>query len=535
MTNTQSSKLIHAAAIVMSSMVLSRITGFVRETLIYTKVGRNWVSDAYVTAFLVPDLMYTLLVGGAISAALIPVFSGYLEKKEEEEGWKAVSTFINLTLIGMVILSILGMIFTRQVIPLVAPGFEDKRPEMKELAVLLTRILFPSVSFIMLAGLCTGILNSYRKFAAAAYGPTIYNIGCSVSIFLFGAYEKDQAAFNMESMQKVAIGVACSAAVYFLFQLFSTLKLIRKYRLVLELRHTGFRKLFRQAVPSILASSIVQVNVMVSQGFISKLSEGGMAGFRSATTAWQLPFGIFATGIGTAILPTLARKYAARELDDFRNILLKSLKSILFLSIPSAIGFIVLREPIIRAIFKWPGKFGESDVKMVAGILMIFSAAMITQSIVATMNRGFYAIEDTRTPLFVGTGTIVLNYILCTLFLTYTKLDVAGMALSYSIISTINSLILMFLLHRKMNGIHLDKFLSFVVRALPASLAMGGALWLLEKIPVTLGSKLAQLGYLALEIGLGALVYIAVMTLVKSEEALYFVQAAKARLKRLKG
>ncbi len=525
MTVSQGKKLASAAVIVMSSIVLSRITGFIRESMLSWKVGLSWAQDAYIAAFTVPDLMYTLLVGGTISAALIPVLSAFLEKGEEERGWKAASTFINVIFSGMFILSILGVIFAPYIIPAITPGFVDKSPQTRELAVTLTRILFPSVSFIMLAGICNGILNSYRKFAAAAYGPSIYNIGCALSIMLF-------ADNKAESMVKVAIGVAVSAAVYFVFQFSFAFRHFRFYKLSFNIKNPDFSKLFRQAVPSLLSSSIVQVNVIISTAFVSlSLMQGSLAAFRNANTAWQLPYGIFAMGIGTAVLPTLSRKFAAGDFDDYRNILTKSLTSVLFLTIPSAAAFIILREPIVRAIFKWGGKFDESSVVVVAGILAFFSIAMITQSIVATINRGFYARHDTKTPLFVGILAVFLNFGFGYLFYRTTALGAAGMALSYSIISTVNSVLLIILINRKIKGIHLNKFLSFLIKAVAASAAMSVVLFLLNLIPVHLATKVLQLTYLLFETLAGTLVYFLVMLLLKGEEALYFLNIFKERTK----
>lgn len=528
MKSSQGTRLATAAVIVMSSMVLSRVTGFVRETMLSWKVGLSWVQDAYIAAFTVPDLMYTLLVGGTISAALIPVLSGYLEKGEEEEGWRSASTFINTIFAGMAVICLLGVVLAPWIIPLVAPGFSQKSPETKELAIRLMRILFPSVSFIMLAGICNGVLNSYKKFAAAAYGPSIYNIGCALSIFLF-------ADVKPESMVKVAIGVACSAAVYFLFQLSFTAGNMKFYRFIIDWTNAGFRKLIKQAVPSLFSSSIVQLNVIISIFFVSlSLVEGSVSAYRNANTVWQLPYGIFAMGIGTAMLPTLSRKFAAGELEEYRGILMKSLTSVLFLSMPSAVGFIVLREPVVRAIFTWGGRFGEEKVPVVAAIMAVFSVAMITQSIVATMNRAFYARHDTKTPLLVGLGSVAMNIGFGFLFYRTTNLGATGMALSYSIISTVNSILLIVLLNKKTDGIHLDRFLRFVLRAVPASLGMGVVLWLMNLMPVHLSGKPLQLLYLMLQITVGAFVYFMVMLALKADEALYFLGMLKSKILRKK-
>lgn len=524
------SRMAAAAIIVMSSMVFSRLTGFIREIALSWKLGLDWTHDAYIAAFAIPDLLYVLLVAGMIAAALVPFISGSLEKGEEKEGWDAASSFINLIIISTIILCIVGVVFAPQIIPLVAPGFSEKSPHTKELAIILARILFPSVFFIMLAGICNGVLNSYRKFAAAAYGPSIYNIGCAISIFLF-------ADTNPESMIRTAIGVSASAFIYFIVQLLFTLPKLKLYKIAINLYDKGLKKLISQAVPSIMSSSVTQINMIISTAFVSLSAvEGSLAAFRNANTVWQLPYGIFAMGIGTAMLPALSGKYATKDFSEYKSLLMKSLTSVLYLAVPSAVGFIVLREPLIRAIFNWGGRFTESNVPFVASILVLFSLAMISQSVVAIMNRAFYAGQDTKTPLYTGLGTIILNIVFCVLFYHFTGFGAAGMALSYSIISTVNSVMLLLLLNKKLKGIQLKKLFGFAKGVVPSVMVMGAALYILELLPVDYYSKSMQLLYLAFEILMGAAVYITMTFVLKADIALYLINLVinlvKSKLKK---
>lgn len=525
MKKTDSGSLSSAAIIVMSSMILSRLTGFLRETMLSWKVGLSWVQDAYVAAFTVPDLVYMLLVGGTISAALVPFLSGKLEKGEEEEGWTAASSFINIVFLGMTVLCVLGMIFAPRIIPAVAPGFSDSSPQTLELAVKLSRILFPSVSFIMLAGICNGVLNSYKKFAAAAFGPSIYNLGCTISIFLFADADPD-------SMVRTAYFVALSAFAYFLIQLSFSFGKFRFYRPVIHISDKGFRNLFSHAVPSLLSSSITQVNTIISTAFVSLCAiEGSLAAFRNANTLWQLPYGIFAMGIGTAILPSLSGKYATGGHEEYKSLLMRSLTSVLFLAVPSAVGFLVLREELVRAVFKWGGRFTEEDVPFVASILAFFCVSMITQSTVAIMNRAYYARQDTMTPLAAGIVSIILNIAFGSVFYRFTDLGASGMALSYSMISLVNAGLLLILLHKKMGGIHAAELGNFLIRALPASAVMGAVLLLIRSIVPVPDMKLLQLSYLLLEIIAGATIYIIMMLLMKSQDAIYLKKKIMQRSK----
>lgn len=520
MDNSQKKRLTGAAMIVMSSIIVSRLTGFLREMLVPNMLGVNDVGDAYNIAFRVTGLMYDLLVGGAIAAALIPILTGYLAKDQEEDGWKAVGTFINVIFIAMTVVCLLGVIFAPQLVPLIAFGFKG---EVTKLTIKITRILFPSVAFLMLAGLSNGVLNSYQRFAAASYGPTIYNLGSALSILFL----------SKRGVESVAYGVMTSAFIYFLFQLSFSLKNLKYFKFKLYLKHPGVKRLFSLAIPSLAASSIVQINVIIIGAFATAFGSGSVTALNMADRTWQLPYGIFAQGIGIAILPTLSAKLALGQIKEFKYLLNKALTSVLLLTIPSGIGFIVLREPIIRTIFKFSSKFKEDAVLTAGSILMFFSIALLTQSIVAIMNRGFYANNDTKTPLYVGISTVLVNYGLSFMFFKTTSLGVSGMALSYSLTSTLNAILLLILLNKKMGGINLGSLFIFLGKVIPASFAMGIVLYFVNLIHVDLSSKIIQLGYLASEVILGLLVFSVIVLLMRVEEAKSIYDSVIGRVKKL--
>jgi putative peptidoglycan lipid II flippase len=506
---TKGSSVGAAALIVMSSIVVSRITGFFREMLVPNFFGIGQVADAYSIAFKITGLMYDLLVGGAIAAALIPVLTGYIEKNEQEDGWKALSTFINVVFAAMAFTAAMGMVFAPWIVPFFARGFDK---ETSDLTVSLIRILFPSVAFLMLAGISNGILNSYKRFAAAAYGPTIYNLGSIASIIFLSKY----------SIKAVAFGVMCSAAVYFLFQLSFALKNLKYYRLRVYFRHPGFNRLIRLAIPSLISSSIVQVNVVISSSFASLFGPGSVAALNIADRVWQLPYGIFAQGMGIAMLPTLSGRYAVGDLDEYRNILQKSLKTVLFFTIPSALGFVVLKYPLIKTILKFTHQVKEEGIENTGRILMFFSIALITHSIVAIINRGFYAVNDTKTPLFTGMGAIAVNFLFSFIFYTFfnESLAAGGMALAYSIASLINAAVLLALLNRKVGSLGLREVAVFILKIMLSSLIMALILAIvssfLGNIPE---NKLYQILILCLEIGIGAVVYFVMVIILKVKEA----------------
>lgn len=501
-------KLTGAAAIVMSSIIVSRITGYLRELLVPNMIASKEVSDAYVMSFRVTGLMYDLLVGGAIAAALIPILTSYITKKDEENGWKAVGTFINLVILSMCVVCFLGIIFAPQIVPVIAK--EVKSEYQRQLVIDLTRILFPSVAFLMLAGLSIGVLNAYQRFAAAAYGPTIYNLGSTLSILLFSN--------SKWGVKGIAFGVMISALIYFLFQFISAFRHLKFYRFAFYFKHEGFRKLFRLAIPSLLASAIVQINLIITARFTTWFEAGSVTLLSMADRTWQMPYGIFAQGMGIAMLPTLAEYFAKGEIKEYKDTLIKGINTVLFFTIPSGIGFIVLNEQIIRTIFKLTSNLTEDALQSVGRMLMFFSIALLSQSIVTIVNRAYYAINNTTTPLLVGVCTIITNYILCNLF--YTNIGIGGMALAYSLSSVLNALLLLLLLNKKMNGIHLNKLMFFLSKVIPASLIMGCVLVLLNNlIPPNQNLKIVQVLSLFFKIGVGVVVYYFSVLLFKVEEA----------------
>lgn len=522
MKDTQSKKLTGAAVIVMSSIVLSRLTGFVREMLVPSLIGVNMVSDAYTLAFKITGLIYDLLVGGAISAALIPVLSGYIAKEDEENGWRAVGTFINVAMAAIAVGCLLGIVFAPQLVTLMAQNSDNVNIP---LAVVLTRILFPSIIFLMMAGLSNGVLNSYQRFAAAAFGPTLYNLGSVLSIALF--------AKSKWGVKGIAFGVMTSSFVYFVFQFSFAYKNFKLYRPKLYLEHEGFRRLVKLAVPSLMSSAVVQINAIITSSFALQFFPGSLTALNAADRTWQMPYGVFAQGMGIAMLPSLSSYLAVGKVEEYKDTLMKGIKTVLFITVPAGVGFIVLREPVIRTIFKFSSKFNEDTVRLTGSILMFFSIALLSQSIVTILNRAFYADNDTKTPLVVGITTIILNMTLSMVFMRFTDLGVSGMALSYSTVSLVNAVLLLSLLNKRMKGIHLKKLLKFLVKIVPAAVAMGIALYFVNLvIPGESSSKLTQIVNLMFEVGVGMLVYFALVTVLKVEEAEYYKNILLSRIKK---
>lgn len=519
----QKKRLAGAAVIVMSSMIISRITGVVRDSLI-ANLGKN-NSDVLITAFTASNIMYNLLVGGAIAAALIPVLSGFIVKNEEEEGWKAVGTFINITFLVSIGFCILGMVFSPQLVGFLGKAYS---PEKAEVAVKLTRILFPSVGFLMLAGLTNGILYSYKRFSSAAYGPAIYNLGTILSIL----------AFKDSGMEKVAMGILGSAIFYFIFQLSFAFKDAKFYRFKLFFNDPGFKKLLKLAIPSLIASSVVQINLLISQSYSSFYAAGSVTAYTNANNIWQFPYGIFAMGLGSAILPTLSEKLALGELLEFKRLINKSLKNILLFIVPSSVGFIVLGKPIVSAIYRWSSKFDASQIDLTSRILVFFTIALFAQSLLAIISRAYYAKNDTWTPLIFSSTSIVLNGLACYLLFKTTDLEAAGMSLAFSLSSAYYAITMMYILSKKVKGLMWGDLFRFFLRISLAGVLMGLVLFLLNQImsidfnhSFSMKGKLIELSILAFEVLAGIAFYFGLIFIMKVEEGQYILQMGLTKLK----
>lgn len=359
MSNSQ--KMIKAAGFLMAANLISRFLGFIRESLMAGLFGKTGATDAYNTAFILPDLLYWLLVGGVLSAAFIPVLSEYIAKEKEEEGWKVVSSVTNLIFLTLCVLVILAMILTPKFIALQVPGFS---PENKELAIYLTRILLLQPVILALSGITMGILNSYKIFWPSAVGTILYN----ASVILFGALFADSG--DSRSIAGFAFGVVIGAAANFLVQVPALRRVGLRYYPLIDFKHPGVRKILFLSLPIILMYTLNQFQVIVNSNLGSALVPGSLTAIWYSYRLFQLPVGIFALAIGVAVFPTLSEQAALRKFKEFLETISGAIRLIIFITVPVSVGMVVLRFPLIRVLFEH-GQFGSADTEATAVPLFI--------------------------------------------------------------------------------------------------------------------------------------------------------------------
>ncbi len=430
-------------------ITLSRLTGIIRDTGRTTLFGRNWQTDAYVSAFSIPDLIYFLASGGALSAGFIPVFSGFLAKGEDE---KAVKTFqVLLTYLGLllILLIVCFEIAAPSLVSLLFPGMREQ-PERLQLTTTLARILLPAQFFFVLGSLFSGALFSLRYFAEPQVQSILYNLLILLGGIGGSVWGKEWTGGGVEGM---AIGAVTGAMVGAgLVQSRKLRQLGVPLSLNFDWKDPGAREVLRLVIPVVFSLSVTQITaIILPRSFSSFLEEGSATAVEMANRVMQLPVALFGASVGIAVFPILSEDAALDRRHQLKGSLTSALRAVLILTVITAVLMAILREPIVSVLFQY-GRWLQHDTEETAWALLFYSLgvpAMASQQILA---RGFYALRETWTPVWVGAITLVLAWVLNFLFV-HTPLQQGGLSLAFSLSSWFNSSLLFLLLSRRLGGL----------------------------------------------------------------------------------
>ncbi|MEG0480633.1 MAG: murein biosynthesis integral membrane protein MurJ, partial [Clostridium sp.] len=311
-TQKKEENIQRATMIVMLTLLLSRLLGFVREVIVANVYGASVETDAFFAAFTIPDVMFNLLIAGALSSGFMPVFTSYLAKGEEENAWKSANSFITVSLIFILVFNVFGMMFAKYLVPIIAPGM-IKVPGGFDLTVKLTQIMFTAVTFTVLAGLLRGILNSYKIFTAPAIGPVLYNVGMILGAMILGA--------TSLGIYGMTIGVILGAFLNFIVQIpdFRRVGGNKYLKLTIDFKDPGFKRMVALMIPAIIGLSVSQLNIVINQSIASLVGDGFISLVRYANRVMLLPLGIFAMGIATTLFPVMNTQIARNEIQDFKK------------------------------------------------------------------------------------------------------------------------------------------------------------------------------------------------------------------------
>jgi putative peptidoglycan lipid II flippase len=465
-TTTENHRVTKAAGVVGSATLLSRIFGFIRDVVIAWFFGAGLVSDAFLVAFRIPNLLRRLFAEGSLSVAFIPVFTEYLTHRGKKNAFEMARSAIRLVSVLLVAVTVAGILLSPLIIRVIAPGFVSS-PEKYSLTVFLTRIMFPYIFFIGLVALCMGILNTLGHFAAPALAPVLLNISIIASVFLIAPHMADPVT-------GIAIGVLIGGGLQLALQVPFLIKKGFYFWQKAYMYHPGLKKVGRLMVPAVFGSAVYQINTLVGTLLASLLVQGSVSYLYYADRLVQFPLGIFAIGIATAVLPTLSRQAAEKDLQAVRDTFSFAMRMVFFITVPSMVGLIVLREPIITLLFK-RGAFDPETVRLTAYALLYYSIGLWAFSGVRIVVYTFYALQDTKTPVRIGVVSVCANIILGVILMR--PMGHGGIALSTSLASMLNLGLLVWALRTKLGALGLKRMAGSACKIIICSGMMGGVVW----------------------------------------------------------
>ncbi|HEY7331781.1 MAG TPA: murein biosynthesis integral membrane protein MurJ [Candidatus Limnocylindria bacterium] len=500
--------LAQASLILTVAALASRLLGWVRLLVIGSQFGTGRELDAYFAAFRIPDAIFQLVVAGALSAALIPVFSSYRARAQEREAWRLASSVINLVVIALAVLSLLMAIFAPLVVPIVAPGFDAPTTE---LTVRMTRVMLLSPVLIGIGAVISGILNAYERFAVPALAPLAYNL-CIIAAAIFLA--------PVLGVEGLAVGVAVGSLAHLAIQLPELGKVGQRYDLSIGLSHPGVRKVAWLMGPRMLGLAAGQINFIVSTVLASGLTAGSITALNYAFQLSQLPVGVLGVSVAVALFPTLSRDAALGRLPEIRRAVSGSLRVLVFLAAPIMAALIVLAEPITSVFFQY-GLFGEQSAERTASVLRFFALGLVGHIVVHVLSRSFYAMHDTRTPVTWAVIGVAVNVPL--MLWLVGPMGVEGLALALSLTTLLEVGGLLVFLHRRIDSLEEREVLRSAGRSalagLAAALLMLGGLTLAQAwVPALLENGLARLVIVGLLTGGGGAIYLLVASALKAPE-----------------
>ncbi|MBS0547471.1 MAG: murein biosynthesis integral membrane protein MurJ [Proteobacteria bacterium] len=448
--------------------LLSRIVGFVRDIVLSAVLGSGPIADAFIVAFKLPNLFRRLFAEGAFSAAFVPLFAGELQGEGRDAALVFARQAHACLLMVLVPFTALMIAAMPLVIWVMAPGFTGDKT-IFDLAVTYGRITFPYLVFISLLSLYGGVLNSIDRFAEVAFTPVLLNIT------LIGAV-LGLTPLLPDAGYAAAIGVASAGLLQWLWLLYSCWRDGVAMRLVRPRLTPRVRQLVRLATPVAIGGGAQQISTLLDVVWASLLPAGSIAALYYADRVAQLPLGVIGIAVGTALLPLLARQLRAGETEAAMANQNRALEFGLLFSIPSTAALWILAEPMIRVLFEH-GKFGPDDTLRTAGALVAYGVGLPAFMLVKALTPGFFAREDTRTPLYTAIVSIVVNVALNAVFLLGTPLAQVGIALASSLSGWLNAVLLALVLHRRGHWRPDARLISRTGRIVAAAAAMGGVLW----------------------------------------------------------
>ncbi|MEK7452860.1 MAG: murein biosynthesis integral membrane protein MurJ [Patescibacteria group bacterium] len=477
--NVESKFIISAALMIGFFSLLSRVLGILRNRIFTSEFGAGDITDIYFSAFVIPDLIYNIFIIGAIGIVFIPIFFEY-SQKSKEEAMHLTNIVLNILILFVILIASLFAFFAQEILSIFLYGFS---PEKIQTTVDMTRIMLLSPIFLGISSILGNFIQAHKRFLSFALAPVLYNIGIICGVLFFVP--------NI-GLAGLAYGVIFGAFLHLLVQLPTALSLGFKYKLSFDIWHPGFRKMIILSIPRVVGLLAHQLNFMVIIFIGSSLSSGSISIFNFANDLQYIPIGIIAFSFVTAVFPFLSESYSKKDMKEFLNKFYSTVNQILFLVIPISVFLILERAQIVRVLYG-AGEFSWDDTKLTAAALGLFAMSIFAQSLIPLFSRTFFAMANSKTPVFINVASLAINIGLSFFFVGLLKdggafrdilgqilkvsdmsdIAVLGLPLAFSIASIINILWLYFSLSHKIDEYSSVRILYSVNRINISVLAMG--------------------------------------------------------------
>lgn len=461
--------LARATLIVSAALLVSRVLGLLRSSLFAYTFGAQLVeADAFTNAFALPDMLFSIVAGGALASAFIPVFADYLiDRRDKRTAWHIASSALNLSMVTLTMLGVLGFIFAQPFLELTLhPFFTNNNPE-GPLIVELTRIMLLQPIFLGGATIAVAILQARQHFVLPALGQVIYTVSLIGGVAATLVDEKTGIFGGHLGILGPTYGVVAGAVLQFAIQIPGLVRAKMQYRPSLDFLHPGIREMFRLMVPRILNAALIFISLYINRDLLGLLNQQGVVyGYVTAFTLVMLPVGVFGMAVSQAAFPTLAALVSAGEWQRLSDTIMRTVRGVIFLAIPSALGLIVLADPLVHLLMAH-GDFSPALVPLISQPLIYFSIGLLGLALVEVLTRCFYALHDTRTATEVS--ILQFLFVIGMSIILLRPMGASGLALATALGSNGEALALLLLLRPRLRGLRLRPLWEFVLNVLAAS------------------------------------------------------------------
>ena len=489
--NTQTKSISFASLILAGSYFLSAVLGLFRDRLLAGKFGLGNELDVYYAAFTIPDFIGLILVFGAISSAIIPIFSSYMVDSEDE-AWKYASNLLNIFLMVLIAICLVFILFAPFFVSLIAPGFS---PEKKEMTAMLMRIMFLSPIILGISNIVSGILQIFKRFFVTALAPLLYNVGIIIGIIFF---------VPTLGLVGLAFGVVLGGVLHLLIQIPSFLYSGFVYRPLFNFKHVGVMKTLKLMIPRSLGLGAGQLNTIATTAIASTLAVGSIGALNLANNLSAMVVNAFAVSLSTAIFPAMALAYSKEHKKDFEKKFSSAFLQIIFFTVPISILLFLLRAQVVRVVLG-TGKFGWLDTRLTAACLGIFAMGLCAQGLIFILSKTFYAAHNTKIPAIISAGTVVFNIIMSFLFVWLLQaqgvffnlvqfilrlegignISVIGLPIAFTFTAIVEALLLSFLIYKKLKIFRLRHMAQSLYKIALAGMLTAASAFLARQILVS--------------------------------------------------